>query len=66
MLSVAAGSGNLPATGTSSTLPLTAIALGAIAAGAVVLGGSACGPVRLTKTSSRPVPAVPPGGAATA
>ncbi len=39
-LTVVLGSSNLPATGTSSTLPLTAIALGAIAVGGVVLGGA--------------------------
>jgi LPXTG-motif cell wall-anchored protein len=39
-LTVVAGSGNLPATGTSSTIPLTLIALGALAVGGVVLGGA--------------------------
>lgn len=39
-LTVVAGSTTLPATGTSSTVPLTAIALGALTVGALVLGGA--------------------------
>jgi LPXTG-motif cell wall-anchored protein len=40
VLTVAAGAPTLPATGSSDTLPLTAIALGALAVGGVVLGGA--------------------------